>query len=92
MCIAVQVKKEKQSRTSECLPICTDSVGIGAIEQAVINVSDERITLMSAKMNARRGRPDGSLLVNSISPVLRLRSESATSMAMGLVTSSLHKD
>ena len=87
----MQVKKEKQSRTSECLPICTDSVGIGAIEQAVINVSDERITLMSAKLNARRGRPDGSLLVNSISPVLRLRSESATSMAMGLVTSSLHK-
>ena len=70
----MQVKKEKQSRTSECLPICTDSVGIGAIEQAVIKVSEERITLMSVKLNARRGRPNGSLLLNSISPVHRLRS------------------
>ena len=70
----MQVKKEKQGRTSECLPICTDGVGIGAIEQAVINVSEERRTLMSVKLNAIRGRPDGSLLVNSISPVLRLSS------------------
>ena len=55
MCIAVHVTKEKQSRTSECLPICTDSVGIGAIGQAVINISEEKITLMSARLNARRG-------------------------------------
>ena len=55
MCIAVQVNKEKQSRTSECLPICTDSVGLCAIGQAVIKVSEEKITLMSARLNARRG-------------------------------------
>ena len=55
MCIAVQVKEEKQGRTSECLPICTDSPGIGAIEQAVIKFSDERITLMSVRLNARSG-------------------------------------
>ena len=44
MCIAVQVNKEKQSRTSECLPICTDSDGIGANVQAVIEVTDTRIS------------------------------------------------
>ena len=55
LCIAVQVKKEKQSRTSQCLPTCTDSVGLSANEQAVIKVSDERITLMSVRLNARSG-------------------------------------
>ena len=45
---------------SECLPIRTDSVGIGANEQAVIKVTDEEISL---KLRTRKNKPHGSLLV-----------------------------
>ena len=48
-------KRSRAERRSACPSAPTALGGIGAIEQAVIKVSDERITLMSVRLNARRG-------------------------------------
>ena len=45
---------------SECLPICTGSVGNSADGQAIIEVNSEKVSL---QLRSRKNRPNGSLLV-----------------------------
>mgnify|MGYP006159662381 CR=1 FL=1 len=47
-------KRSRAERRSACL-FAPTALGIGANEQAVRKVSDERITLMSVRLNARSG-------------------------------------